>query len=58
MIGSCSVALLIIAISGFSGTPHAVNDDDSPLLKPTQALFKPLPKDFGTSEGPITDARV
>lgn len=54
-----SVALLIIAIvSGSSGTPHAANDDDSLLLKRAQGLFKPLPKDFGTSEAPITDARV
>src|SRR5262249_48622876 len=53
-----SVLLLLIAISGSSDPAHAAHDDESLLLKQAQALFKPLPKNFGTPEAPIPDARV
>ena len=54
-------SLVIVAI-GFIGTVSAsvVADDDTDraLLERAQQLFKPLPKDAGTAEYPVTPERV
>src|SRR5271169_1138284 len=41
-----------------SAAAWAATLDDEALLKQAQAIFKPLPKDMGTAEYPITPERV
>jgi cytochrome c peroxidase len=47
------MALLVASSSAFAATP-----DDEALLKQAQSLFKPLPKDMGTAEFPVTPERT
>jgi cytochrome c peroxidase len=51
--GVLGVALAFTSSVGWAAAP-----DDEALLKQSQALFKPLPKDMGTAEYPITPERV
>ena len=53
IVGVLGVALALASSVAWSATP-----DDETLLKQAQALFKPLPKDMGTAEYPITPERV
>jgi cytochrome c peroxidase len=47
-----------MAIALTSSIARAAAPDDEALLKQAQALFKPLPKDMGTADFPITPQRV
>ena len=47
-----------LAIALASPVTWAATPDDEALLKQAQATFKPLPKDMGTAEYPITPERV
>lgn len=51
--GMFGVALVLTSPFALAAMP-----DDQALLKQAQALFKPLPKDMGTAEYPITPERV
>ncbi|WP_038019025.1 cytochrome c peroxidase [Thermithiobacillus tepidarius DSM 3134] len=49
-------ATLLLAAGASQAT--AADNDDRALLQQAQKLFKPLPKDMGTRENPVTPARV
>ena len=48
-----SMAIMLASSAAWAATP-----DDEALLKQAQAMFKPLPKDMGTAEFPVTPERV
>jgi len=53
------VRLFLIAAAGACALASAwAADDDAALLKQAQEAFQPLPKDLGTKEFPITQARI
>lgn len=54
--GFAILALGLIAAA--SAAVVAADDNDKALLERAQALFKPLPKDAGTAEHPVTPERV
>jgi cytochrome c peroxidase len=47
-----------VALAFASSVTWAATPDDEALLRQAQAMFKPLPKDMGTAEYPITPERV
>ena len=50
--------VLSVALALASSVALAATPDDEALLRQAQAMFKPLPKDMGTAEYPITPERV
>jgi len=47
-----------VALAVTTATAWAASPADEALLKQAQAMFKPLPKDMGTAEFPVTPDRV
>ncbi|HTS53706.1 MAG TPA: cytochrome c peroxidase [Burkholderiales bacterium] len=50
---AAAAAALLVA-----GTAVSADESDSDLLTQARALFKPLPKDMGTSDNPVSEDRV
>lgn len=53
-----TVYALCLAIALTSSVAWAATSDDDALLKQAQGIFKPLPRDMGTAEYPVTPVRV
>jgi cytochrome c peroxidase len=50
--------MIIVTIVAFTAGITVAAEGDAVALKQAQEIFRPLPKDVGTAEPPITKARV
>jgi len=53
-----SLRVTIVTIVVFTAGIAAADEGDAVALKQTQEIFRPLPKDMGTAEFPVTKARA